>query len=162
MIAMIIVSVGAGASIVQSTVNAAVESALAKGEAEKRLISRIKNHVIVFGYSHLGVYVAEKLDELGYDYVVITKDKDVYQSFLKKNVLVVLEHETQPIIALKSAGIERAALVVVAHVNNPDNMLFILSARKLRPDIRIISVGPRLNTCGDSQECPGRTWCPPL
>lgn len=140
LIVMIIVSVGAGASIVQSTVNAAVESALAKGEAEKRLISRLKNHVIVFGYSHLGVYVSEKLEELGYDYVVITKDEKVFQDLIKRNILAVLEHETQPIIALRSAGIAAASLVIVAHVNDPDNMLFILSARKLRPDIRIVSV----------------------
>ncbi len=140
LIVMIIVSVGAGASIVQSTVNAAVESALAKGDAEKRLISRLKSHVIVFGYSHLGVYVVDKLEELGYDYVVITKDNVVYQELLKKNVLAILEHETQPIIALRAAGIEKAALVVVAHQTDSDNMLFILSARKLRPDIRIVSV----------------------
>jgi Trk K+ transport system NAD-binding subunit len=140
LIILIIISVGAGASIVQSTVNAAVESALTKGEAEKRLISRLKNHVIVFGYSHLGIYVTEKLDELGYDYVVITKDNTVFQNLLKKDVLAVLEHETQPIVALQSANIEKAGLVVVAHVNDPDNMLFILSARKLRPDIRIVSV----------------------
>ena len=140
LIVMIIVSVGAGASIVQSTVNAAVGNALAKGEAEKRLISRLKKHVIVFGYSHMGRYVVEKLEELGFDYVVITKDNNVYQELLKKNVLAVLEFETQPIAALRSAGIENASLVVVAHVNDPDNMLFILSARKLRPDIRIVSV----------------------
>lgn len=140
LIIMIIVSVGAGASIVQGTVNAAVSNALAKGEAEKRLISRLKKHVIVFGYSHMGKYVVEKLEELGFDYVVITKDNAVYQELVKKDVLAVLEFETQPIAALKSAGIENASLVVVAHTNDPDNMLFILSARKLRPDIRIISV----------------------
>ncbi|MHB8566868.1 MAG: potassium channel family protein [Nitrososphaerales archaeon] len=140
LIAMIIISVGAGASILQSTVNAAVSNAMAKGEAEKRLISRLKNHVIVFGYSHMGKYVVEKLEELGFDYVVITKNSNVYQELLKKDVLAVLESETQPIAALRSAGIDKASLVVVAHTNDPDNMLFILSARKIRPDIRIISV----------------------
>lgn len=140
LILMIIVSVGTGASIVQSTVNAAVSNALAKGEAEKRLISHLKKHVIVFGYSHMGKYVIEKLEELGFDYVVITKDSNVFQELLKKDVLAVLEFETQPIAALRSAGIEKASLVVVAHTNDPDNMLFILSARKIRPDIRIISV----------------------
>jgi voltage-gated potassium channel len=43
-------------------------------------------------------------------------------------------------VALKSAGIERASIVVVAHHEDPANMLIILSARKLRPDIRIICV----------------------
>jgi voltage-gated potassium channel len=140
LVVMIIVSVGAGASILQSTVNTAVDSALAKGEVEKRLIARLKGHVIIFGYSHMGRYVAEKLDEMGIDYVVATRDQNTFQELLKKDVLVVLEAETRPIATLKDAGIENAAMVVVAHANDPDNMLCILSARKLRPDVRIVTV----------------------
>lgn len=140
LIVMIIVSVGAGASIVQGTVNAAVNSALAKGEAEKRMISRLKNHAIVFGYSHLGRYVVEKLEELGFDYVVITKEDSVYNELLRNDILAVMESGIQPLATLKLAGIERASLVVVAHQDDPDNMLTILSARKIRPDIRIITV----------------------
>jgi len=140
LIFMIIVSVGAGASIVQGTVNAAVDNALAKGKAANRLISRLKNHAVVFGYSHLGTYVVEKLDELGLDYVVITKEDDVYNDLLKNNMLAVLEHGTRPIAMLKEAGIERASLVVVAHQDDSNNILTILSAKKLRPDIRIITV----------------------
>jgi voltage-gated potassium channel len=140
LIIMIIVSVGAGASILQGTVNTVVNGDLAKGEAEKRLITRLKRHVIVFGYSHLGRYVADKLEDLGFDYVVVTKDPNIYHDLLKKDIYAVLEYQTQPIAALTAAGIERASIVVVAHENDPDNMLVILSARKLRPDIRIISV----------------------
>ncbi|HZW54765.1 MAG TPA: NAD-binding protein [Nitrososphaerales archaeon] len=140
LIVVMIVAVGAGASMVQKTVSTVVNGELAKGEAEKRLINRLKRHVIVFGYSHLGRYVVEKLEELGFDYVVLTKDPVTYQQLLSKDIFAVLEYETQPITALSAAGIERAAMVVVAHENDPDNMLVILSARKLRPDIRIISV----------------------
>jgi voltage-gated potassium channel len=140
LVVMIIISVGAGASILQSTVNAAVNTSLARGEAEKRLVGRLKGHVIIFGYTHMGRYVAEKLDEMGIDYVVTTKDPNMFQDLLKKKILAVLEIETRPIAALKEAGIERASMVVVAHSNDPDNMLFILSARKLRPDVRIVTV----------------------
>ena len=140
LIIMIIVSVGAGASIVQGTISAVVSGDLAKGEAEKKLITRLKQHVIVFGYSHLGRYVAEKLDELNFDYVVLTKDPNVYHELLRKDMFAVLEYSTQPITALTEAGIERASIVVVAHENDSENMLVILSARKLRPDVRIISV----------------------
>jgi voltage-gated potassium channel len=140
LVVMIIISVGAGASILQSTVNAAVNTSLARGEAEKRLVGRLKGHVIIFGYTHMGRYVAEKLDEMGIDYVVTTKDPSVFQDLLKKQILAVLEIETRPMAALKEAGIERASMVVVAHSNDPDNMLFILSARKLRPDVRIVTV----------------------
>ncbi len=141
LIIMIIVSVGAGASIVQSTVNVAVDTALARGQAKKRLISKLKNHAIVFGYTHLGRYVVEKFDELGIDYVIITNDNNVYNDLLSKNILTVYEPgNTRPIAMLKEAGIDRASLIVVAHHNDPDNMLVILSARKLRSDIKIITV----------------------
>jgi hypothetical protein len=51
---MIIISVGAGASILQSSINTVVNGDLAKGQAEKQLIKKLKQHVIIFGYSHLG------------------------------------------------------------------------------------------------------------
>ncbi len=140
LVVMIVVSVGAGASILQSAVNTAVNSSLAKGEAEKRLVGRLKSHVIIFGYTHMGRYVAEKLEELGIDYVVTTRDPALFQELLNKKVLVVLEAENRPASVLKEAGIDRAGMVVVAHNSDPENMLYILSARKLRPDIRIVTV----------------------
>ena len=106
LIIMIIISVGTGASILQSSVNTVVNGDLAKGEAEKQLIKKLKQHVIVFGYSHLGRYVMEKLNEIGLDYVVITKDPHIYNELLKKDVFAVLEYETQPIAALSAAGID--------------------------------------------------------
>jgi hypothetical protein len=132
LIIMIIISVGAGASILQSSINTVVNGDLAKGEAEKHLIRKLKQHAIVFGYSPLGRYVVEKLDDLGFDYVVITKDPNIYNELLRKDVYTVLEYETQPIIALTAAGIDKASMIIVAHEKDPDNMLIILSARKMR------------------------------
>lgn len=140
LIAMIIVSVGAGASILQATVGAVVNGDLAKGAAERSMIARLKKHVIVFGFSHIGKYVVEKLDTMNLDYVVVTTDPVLYAALVKRHSMAVLEHETRPIEALKQAGIERAAMLIVAHENDPQNMLLTLSARKLRSDIRIVSV----------------------
>ena len=140
LIVMIIISVGAGASIVQSTVSSVVDGDLTKSEADRKLVSRLKNHVIIYGYSHMGRYVADKLEELGFDYVVISRNPNVYQELVNKDILAVLEHETQPIEALKTAGIDKASMVIISHVDDPDNMLFTLSARKLRPDIKIVTV----------------------
>jgi Trk K+ transport system NAD-binding subunit len=140
LIVMIIVSVGAGASIVQSTVNVVVNGDIARTEADRKLISKLKHHVIVFGYSHLGRYITEKLDNLGFDYVVLTRDPDIYHDLLRRDIFAILEVQARPMAGLKEAGIENADIVVVSHENDSDNMLVILSARKLRPDIRIISV----------------------
>jgi voltage-gated potassium channel len=140
LILVIIGSVGAAASFLQATVNVVVNGGLARGEAEKRLLKRMKNHVIVFGYAQLGRYVADKLGELGIDYAVVTHEPAIYDSLTKKKVLTVLHHENRPIVALKEAGIEEASTLIAAHEKDPENILIILSARRLRPDIRIVSV----------------------
>jgi len=140
LILMIIISVGAGASIVQSTVNSVVNGEMARGEADKRLIAKLKNHVIIYGYTHMGRYVADKLEELGLDYVVISRNPAVYQQLINKDIFAVIEHETQPIEALTAAGVERASMIIVSHTDDSDNMLFILSARKMRPDVKIVTV----------------------
>ncbi len=140
LIVLIIISVGALASIVQSMVSMLVDGQLAKNEAQKQLMKRLRKHVIVFGYSHLGKYVSEKLDELGFDYVIMTKDPNTYNELLKKDVFVVLEYETQPLEALKTAGIDQASMIVIAHEQDAENMLILLTTRKMRKDIRIISV----------------------
>ncbi len=140
LIVMIIVSVGAGASIVQATVGAFVNGDLAKGKVEQALTKHIKRHVVVYGYGHLGKYVMEKLDELGLDYVVVTTEPQLYDSLIKNRVMAVLEHETRPMEALKAAGIERAGMLIAAHQDDSKNMLITLSARKVRPDLRIVSV----------------------
>ena len=140
LIIMIIVSVGAGASILQATVGAFINGDLARGKVEQKLMERLKKHVVVFGYGSLGKYVIEKLAELGLDYVVVTTDPQLYAGLVKNHTLAVLEHQTQPIEALKQAGIERAGMLIVAHQDDPENMMVTLSARKLRPDLRIVSV----------------------
>jgi voltage-gated potassium channel len=140
LIIIILVSFATVAWIVQSIISAAIDTALAKGEAMKRLISRLKNHGIVYGYAHLGRYVVNKLDEIEVDYVVITPTEKIYQNLLNQEILTIFDHGLRPIETLKEAGIERASFIVAAHHEDPNNLMFVLSARKLRPDIKIITV----------------------
>jgi len=138
-IVLMIVSVGSGASLLQSTISVAT-SEHGRAEAKKRLVRRLKKHIIVYGYNHMGKYVDEKLDEIGFDYVVISRDANVVQDLTNDNVFAVLETQTDPIKALKSAGIDKASKIIVADTNDSENIRFILTARKLRPDIKIHTV----------------------
>jgi voltage-gated potassium channel len=140
LIVLIIVSVGAAASLLQGTVSAVVSGDLARGEAERSLIRRMKGHVIIFGYTHLGRYVADKLGQLGLDAVVVTRDPAAYEALTKQKALAVLEQENRPIQTLQQANVATASTLIAAHEKDTDNMLAILSARRLRPDLRIISV----------------------
>lgn len=74
--------VGTGESILQSTVNAVGSGARVRGEVEKRMLTQLKSHVIVFRYNHLGKYVIDKRESLGFDYVVITKDSQMRKELL--------------------------------------------------------------------------------
>jgi len=136
--ALILASVTSGASVIQGLVGVAGKDV--KEEATKRLVSKLKGHIIVYGYDHMGVYVADELEKAGYDYVVITRNADVCNDLLSRNVFAVLESKTDPIGALRSAGIEQASLVIVTDTNDSENLRFILTARKLRPDVRIHTV----------------------
>lgn len=138
-IVLMIVSVASGASLLQSTISVA-SSERGRAEAKKRLLKRLKKHIIVYGYNHMGKYVDEKLDEIGFDYVVISRDANVVQDLTNDNVFAVLETQTDPIKALKSAGIDKASKIIVADTNDSENIRFILTARKLRPDIKIHTV----------------------
>jgi Trk K+ transport system NAD-binding subunit len=55
----------------------------------------------------MGRYVADKLEELGFDYVVISRNPAVYQELVNKDIFAIIEHETQPIEALTAAGVEK-------------------------------------------------------
>jgi len=138
-IVLMIISVGSGASLLQSTISVAT-SEHGRVEARKRLMKRLKKHIIVYGYNHMGKYVDEKLDEIGFDYVVISRDANVVRELIYDNVFAVLETQTDPIKALKSAGIDKASKIIVADTNDSENIRFILTARKLRPDIKIHTV----------------------
>ncbi len=140
LIGLIIISVGAAASLLQGTISAVVEGDLARGAAERSLIKRLKGHVVVVGYSHLGRYVKEKLDALGLDTVVVTRDPAAYEALTRAKSLVVHELENRPVITLKEANLDTASTLVAAHEKDSENMLTVLSARRLRPELRIIAV----------------------
>jgi Trk K+ transport system NAD-binding subunit len=140
LIIMIIISVGAATSLLQSVFTSLTDGDLSKGAAEERIIKKLTDHAIIMGYSHLGRYVAEKLDELGFDNVVVTRDTEIYHDLVNQKVFVVLENENRPIVALHEAGLSRASIIIAAQDEDSRNMLIILAVRKIRPDIRIVSV----------------------
>ena len=80
------------------------------------------------------------MDELGFDHVIVTGDQQTYDDLVKKNAFVVLENEKHPIRALREAGLDNASMIITAYEKDSANLLVILAVRKIRPDIRIVSV----------------------
>ena len=136
----IIVSVGSAASLLQATFTAAMKRELLTQTLSERKIARMKNHVIVVGYKFLGKYVAESLKSTGSEFVVIAKDNDQLETLRKDGVEAVGGPTTHIYETLKKAGVERAAHLIATFDDDGDNMLTILTAKKLNKNIHAVSI----------------------
>ncbi len=136
----IIVSVGSAASLLQATFTVAMKRELLSQTLSTRKINRMKNHVIVVGYKFLGKYVAESLKTLGTEFVVIAKDNDQLEMLRKEGVEGVGGPTTHIYETLKKAGVERASHLISTFDDDGDNMLTILTAKKLNKNIHAVSI----------------------
>lgn len=45
------------------------------GELVSKMVAKMRGHVIVMGYKYLGMYVVERLREMGLEFVVLVRDE---------------------------------------------------------------------------------------
>jgi voltage-gated potassium channel len=140
LIVVIITSVGSAASLVQGTFAVALKSELRTEILTMRRARRMKNHVIVAGYKFLGKYVVDDLKSLGLEFVVIAKDNDQMELLRKEGTTAMVGQPTHIYEALQKAGVERASHLISTYDDDGDNMLAVLSAKKLNKNIRAISI----------------------
>ncbi len=103
-----------------------------------RQIASLSDHVILCGYGRVGRGTFELLRRRGVDVVVVEVDPDGAARAQEDGALVVVGDATHD-QALLDAGIERAATVIACVTSDSDNLVIVLSAKALRPDIRVIS-----------------------
>ncbi|MGB8780720.1 MAG: NAD-binding protein [Candidatus Bathyarchaeia archaeon] len=140
LIVVFILSVGSAASLVQGTFTAALKSELRTETLTMRRARRMKNHVIVVGYKFLGKYVVDDLKSLGLEFVVIAKDNDQMEMLRKEGITAVGGPTTHIYETLKKAGVERASYLISTFDDDGDNMLAVLTAKKLNKNIRAVSI----------------------
>ena len=100
-------------------------------------IKKLKNHVIICGFGHVGIRLAKQLKENGKKVIVIDKDPDVFvgqDSTLNKLVADAIDEDT-----LKLAGIKNAESIATVMGRDGDNLLLTLTAKDLNPDITVAS-----------------------
>ena len=101
-------------------------------------ISKIKNHVIVCGANIVGNNVAVKLDAENVPFVIVDNDIQGLSEPRSKDYLV-LEGNPLEEDVLKTARIDKAA-VIVAVLNQEGGNFFLSSlAKKLNPNIKVIA-----------------------
>jgi len=140
LIAVFIISVGSAASLVQSTVATLLRREYLMQNLDEVKAKNMRGHVIVMGYSFLGKYVTEKIKDLGLTSVVIAKDEIQAQIARTQGWIAIASPITSVFEALAKAGIPNARAVVVTYDDDGDNMLAVMSAKRLNPRARVITI----------------------
>lgn len=139
-----IVLLGSGFGLVIYTAGAGVEAFIDRFSNRgvrirmERLIASISNHTIVCGFGRVGTSTWQHLNSRQVPAVIIDSDPDRLERARELGALVVDGDATQN-ETLMRAGIERAAAVIACVHNDSDNLVIVLSARAIRPDILLIS-----------------------
>ncbi|SFV61794.1 Potassium channel protein [hydrothermal vent metagenome] len=96
---------------------------------------------IICGYGRLGKLIKEKLDKHGMDYIIIDENNVGTDEMIKNETFICANADDRDV--LLKAGIESAVVLVAGTQNDIDNMSLFITAKKLNPDLYVIS---RVNT----------------
>lgn len=109
-------------------------------EARKmtKSIDALERHTVLAGLGRVGGSVAETLDSLGQDFVVVDLDDDALSMARERGWLVVAGDATEEEV-LRSAGIERASAFITALDTDALNMFTVVTVRDLSPGVFIVA-----------------------
>lgn len=104
----------------------------------ERMRKELQNHVIVVGFGRVGRSVVLAILRSGHPCLVVDPDPAKAEAIRAEGALVVVGDGMQEDV-LREAGIATARALVAAGPDDPANLVVTLTARALRPDLRVIS-----------------------
>jgi voltage-gated potassium channel len=105
---------------------------------KSRDIESITNHAIVCGYGRIGQLLARELRDRNFPFLIIDRDADRIELAHTHGHLA-LQGDAGAEEVLAEAKIERAVVFTTVLPNDMVNVFITLTARNLRPDLRIIA-----------------------
>ena len=108
-------------------------------EWEMAVASTMNNHIVLVGLGHLGYRVAQHLNEMGKNIVVIELQADTHTVIAARAMgITVIEEDARNASALDGANIRLAQTIILASQNDAMNLQIALKARSLNPDIQVV------------------------
>jgi len=114
-----------------------LEEQVKKATSPERIRLPEKNHVIVCGYTEIGKEVIDDLELHNIPYIIIDEHKDLGDKLVASKTPFIID-DARDADVLKKANIQKA-LSLVAVESDKKNPIICLTARSIRPDIRIIA-----------------------
>lgn len=109
-----------------------------EGRGRMREMEKLKDHVIVVGLGRVGRQAAAELKASGIPLVALDPSESA-QRFAKEHGLLLIPKDGTEDQTLLEAGILRAKGLIATTGNDATNLLVVLSARTLRPDLYIVA-----------------------
>lgn len=107
--------------------------------AMEKQIARLKDHVIICGYGRYGQEIAEHFNRHNVPFVVIDSRQETIDELSTTENIPYLHGDATNDETLEDAGIERASALIAALPEDTDNVYVVLTARQLKPNLKIIS-----------------------
>jgi len=104
----------------------------------RHMFDELDDHVIVVGFGRVGQAVIRAVSALGRSCVVMDMNADHAAAIKAVGAIQVVGNATDE-DDLRRAGIEKAHALVAAADQDSENLVVVLTARSLRPDMRIVS-----------------------
>jgi voltage-gated potassium channel len=104
----------------------------------ERHLMTLENHYIICGYGRIGRQIVRDLHARAIPYVVIDSQPEVEQEMLDDGIPHIIGDATRDEV-LEKGGITRAQGLVAAINSDAGNVLTVLSARGLNPDLLIVA-----------------------
>ncbi len=108
-------------------------------------LAALQDHIIVCGLGKMGFQAALELREAGVPFVVIEHDQNKGKNPRITNELILYGNALSDLM-LEKAGIHRAKGLITALTSDADNVLVVLTARQLNPNIPIVARNAKLGT----------------
>jgi len=102
------------------------------------VIPKLSNHIIVCGYGRLGKQVSKELQLVKETFVVIENDSEAIGQLYEEHILYVEGSAVEDKMLLQ-AGVKSARGLIASLRQDTDNLYVTLSAKKLNPNLEIIS-----------------------
>ncbi len=135
---VLLVSVSSFAVALGVLLTPAIEARLSKalGRMTQSELDMLEDHVLVLGYGELTEPIIRELDDRT-QFLIVTPDA-TRVSELAERGFDVLRGDPSDEETLRRASVDVARAVVVATNDDADDALAVLTARALRPDVRIV------------------------
>jgi len=104
----------------------------------EREIKKMHGHIIVCGYGRIGHKVVEELLARGEKVVIIDNREEAFKGMYEPDTPFIVGDARKEEI-LERAGVRRAKGLITTLHEESDNLLVVLNAKDLNPNIRIVS-----------------------